>query len=82
MVIQGTLAGTVADLSQNEMKARAEHAVRCRTGGRVRNLRIEIHGDDVILSGIAETYYAKQGATHAAMEVLTGLTVTNDITVG
>ncbi len=77
----GTLSAAAPELSLNEMQARAERAVRGRTGGRIRDLHIEIREDDVILSGVAETYYAKQGATHAVLGELVGWTVTNDIDV-
>ena len=36
-------------------------------GGRVRNLRLVMRDDGIILQGIARTYYAKQLAQHSVM---------------
>ena len=52
-----------------------------RLGGRVRDLRIILRHNGVILQGWSGTYHAKQLAQHAAMD-LTGLPVlANDIEV-
>ena len=67
------LDGTLAD--------RVERTVRCRTGGRIRDLRVELRGDDVVLCGTTSTYYAKQLATHAALEEIAGAGLTNAIEV-
>lgn len=61
--------------------ARIERIVRCRTGGRIRDLRVEVQGEDVVLSGSASTYYAKQLATHAALDEINGGSLTNSIEV-
>lgn len=58
-----------------------ERLVRSRTGGMIRGLRVEIGKDGVILSGRAPTYYAKQLATHAALDAAHDLSLTNDIQV-
>lgn len=65
----------------NELVARVERIVRCRTGGRIRDLRVELQGTDVVISGVAPTYYAKQLATHAALDEIAGHTLTNAIDV-
>jgi len=65
--------GTLAD--------RVERTVRCRTGGRIRDLRVQLFGEDVVLSGVTSTYYAKQLATHAALDELGGGQLTNSIEV-
>jgi hypothetical protein len=52
-----------------------------RLGGRMRDLRIILRHNGLILQGRSGTYHAKQLAQHAAME-LTGLPVlANDIEV-
>jgi outer membrane biogenesis lipoprotein LolB len=52
-----------------------------RLGRQVRNLRIHVRDTGVVLYGQATTYYAKQLAQHAAMEI-TGLPVlANEIEV-
>ena len=60
---------------------RIERIVRCRTGGRIRDLRIDVAEDNVVISGIATTYYAKQLATHAALEACEQFSLVNDIEV-
>jgi hypothetical protein len=60
---------------------RVERTVRCRTGGRIRDLRVQLFGEDVVLSGVTSTYYAKQLATHAALDELSGGQLTNSIEV-
>ena len=61
--------------------ARIERIVRCRTGGRIRDLRVDLFDDQVIISGLASTYYAKQLATHAALDEIPGRVLTNAIEV-
>jgi hypothetical protein len=60
---------------------RLEHLVRSRTGGRVSELRVEVQGTEVILTGRAATFHVKQLATQAALEQLSGETLTNAIEV-
>jgi hypothetical protein len=58
----------------------ASQVVR-RLGGRIRDLRIVLRANGLVLQGRSGTYHAKQLAQHAAME-LTGLPVlVNDIEV-
>ncbi len=52
-----------------------------RLGGRVRDLRILVRVDGLILQGRAPTYHAKQLAQHAAMEVADMPILANDIEV-
>lgn len=58
-----------------------ERLVRQRTSGLVRDLKISALPGEIILSGRAATYYAKQLATHAALDACDHLTLTNDIEV-
>lgn len=62
----------------------AEHLealVQQRSHGRVRNLRVFVQDQGLILQGQTSAYYAKQLAQHAAME-FSGLPIlTNDIKV-
>lgn len=61
--------------------ARIERIVRCRTGCRIRDLSVDLTGNQVIISGLASTYYAKQLATHAALDEIPGCSLTNAIEV-
>ena len=46
-----------------------EALVQQRLHGRVHDLRLSVQDDGLILQGRTSTYYAKQLAQHAAMEV-------------
>ena len=71
---------TLPDAFQT-LAIRVERLVRERTTGLIRNLRVAVHPGEIILSGRAATYYAKQLATHAALDACDDLTLTNDIEV-
>lgn len=68
--------------SPETLAQQIERHVQARTGGMIRDLRVEMSGDDVVLSGRTSTYYNKQLATHAAMEAVEGFSLTNNIEVG
>jgi len=62
----------------------AEHLelqMQQRLGSRVRDLRIIVRVDGLILQGRASTYHAKQLAQHAAMELADTRILANDIEV-
>ena len=64
--------------------ARQEHLetlVQRRLGGRVRDLRITVRPNGLILEGWAVTYHAKQLAQHVAMELTPQPILANDIEV-
>ena len=65
-------------LSQEE---RLENMLLRRLGNRVRNLRVLVLPDGVILQGHTATYHAKQIAQHAAMELSEAPILANDIEV-
>ncbi len=67
--------------SIDDLITRVERIVRCRTGGRVHDLRVDADDSSVVLSGVCSTYYAKQLATHAALGELGDQTLTNEIEV-
>jgi osmotically-inducible protein OsmY len=59
----------------------ATSALKQRLGRQILDLRVVIHEGHVLLQGFAVTYYAKQMAQHAALEVI-GLPIrTNEIEV-
>lgn len=60
---------------------RLEMLVQRRLGSRVRDFRIVLRPDGVILQGRATTYHAKQIAQHAVMEITNLSIVANDIDV-
>jgi hypothetical protein len=58
-----------------------EAHIQCRLGGRISEFRVVVADKGLILRGHARTYYAKQLAQHAVMEV-TGLPIlANEIEV-
>ena len=66
---------------QLPLAARVERLVREKTNGMIRDLRVAVLPGEVIITGRAPTYYAKQLATHAALDFCDDLTLTNDIDV-
>jgi hypothetical protein len=65
-----------------ELEELIEKEVRLRTCGRVRGLQVRILEGQVVITGRASTYYAKQLVTHAALENADQLYVINDVEVG
>lgn len=63
------------------LAASIEQAVWRETGGRVRNLHVEVNRDGVLLTGRCSTYYAKQMAQQAAMAFPGNKPLTNLIEV-
>jgi DNA-binding response OmpR family regulator len=51
-------------------KTRLERAIARRTGGRVRDLRVEVHGGHVVMRGCAESYHVKQLVLAAVLETM------------
>lgn len=60
---------------------RLEGMLMRRLGNRVRNLRVILLADGLILQGRTATYHAKQLAQHAAMEVADLPILANEIEV-
>ena len=67
--------------SPNSLQEHVERVVRSRTGGMIRELRVEVLDDEIVLTGRTATYYTKQLATHAALGLLKDAALTNDIEV-
>ncbi|MDA7977688.1 MAG: BON domain-containing protein [Pirellulales bacterium] len=61
--------------------ARLEAAIRRLTGDRVRGLRIDVSAESVTIAGRCATFYCKQQAQHAAMELLNQEALVNEIEV-
>lgn len=67
--------------TEMDLATKLEQQVKRRTGGMLRHLKIDVCGSEVILTGHAASYYAKQLATHAVLSLATHATVTNDLEV-
>ena len=68
-------------LTRDNFARDLEQLVRQRTGGLIRGLRVECQGDEIIVSGRTTTYYAKQLATHAALDACENFSLRNAIEV-
>ncbi len=77
------LAAPPVSLATDEevLAARIEQLVRRETLGGVRDLRVKVDKDGVLLAGRCFTYYCKQLAQQAAMKLIDGESLTNDIEV-
>jgi hypothetical protein len=71
----------IAHFASAELASQIERIVRSRAGSQIEQLRVEMEGDTVILSGIARTYYAKQLATQAVMLEVPECEICNSIEV-
>jgi hypothetical protein len=60
---------------------RAQEHIQCQMSGRVRDLRLLVRDQGLVLQGQAHTYYAKQLAQHAVMEMLRLVIRANEIEV-
>lgn len=73
--------GTQVFAEELMQQEQVEVLIYRRLGSRVRDLRVVVRPNGIILQGRASTYHAKQLAQHAVMEV-TGMTIlANDIEV-
>lgn len=70
-----------AETADFALQERLEHFVQERTSGMVRHLRVRVHQAEVVLTGMARNYYTKQLATHAVLDSVEGVELTNDIEV-
>jgi hypothetical protein len=64
-----------------ELVIRLERLVQGRTGSRISDLRVDVRDDEVVLTGRATTYYAKQLATQATLDEVAPRALTNAIDV-
>jgi hypothetical protein len=76
-----TSATAESAVSAEEFAESLESQIQRRLAGRVRDLRVVLREDGVVLKGRSATYHAKQLAQHAAMELAAVPVVANDIEV-
>ncbi len=67
--------------SMRDLAETVEQLVLLRTSNRVRNLKVTVTERSVILTGRTSTYYDKQLATHAALDALENISLSNEIEV-
>ncbi len=79
MVLNGLReSGSAAILDEpsafaRELPRRIKDLLKARLGNIASDLRIDVDGDAVVLSGLAPSFYVKQAATHAALEAIDAL---------
>jgi hypothetical protein len=62
---------------------RVHRQVLQQTNGLIQGLQVDLLADHIVLTGRTSSYYAKQLASHAAMNIIGEvLELTNDIRVG
>ena len=64
-----------------ELSRSIEQRIQFRTHGRVHRLIVELCDQLVVLHGKTKTYYSKQLAQHAALELMGGRSLVNAIEV-
>lgn len=69
------------DSKSVELTDRITRSIQDRTGGQVRNLRVEVQPERVILYGRSPSYYCKQLASQAGLEHAADRLLTNAIDV-
>jgi hypothetical protein len=72
-----------AEMLEDERRrvARIKRAIRRTTSGGVRDLKLEIRGEELWLHGRCASFYCKQVAQTTAMRYLSGGTLMNGIEV-
>lgn len=68
--------------NSSALTERVARSVHERTSGTIRGLRVDVLDGHVVLSGKTSSYYNKQLATHAALQSVDDLPLTNEIQVG
>ncbi|MBS0208963.1 MAG: hypothetical protein JSS27_08425 [Planctomycetes bacterium] len=68
-------------LDDDALARRITLCVLARTGRQIRNLRVDVDGEEVRLTGNCSTFYCKQLAQQAAMDIIHGLALSNDLQV-
>lgn len=77
------IVAVVAAPPVNDREEQIRQVVDSRTSGRIRGLQVAVVEDSkVVISGRAATYYSKQLATHAALDVADAMVIQNDVIVG
>lgn len=68
-------------VDEYSLAARVRRGVLRIAAGRTRGLEVEVHGNVIQLRGRCSSYYCKQLAQHAAMELAHGEQVDNQLQV-
>jgi hypothetical protein len=69
------------DLRAAAQLEQLESHLQSNLAGRVRDVRLMVRGDALVLQGRCQTYYAKQLAQHAVMQACSYRLLSNEIEV-
>ena len=70
-----------ADSRKESLAIRIANIIARHTTSGIRDLKVEVSADGVLLQGRCATYYSKQLAQHAAMSIAEGQPLINEIRV-
>lgn len=70
-----------SSLTDQELAARIKQRIRMQTSSRIRALSVVVSDGQIEICGRCATFYTKQLAQHAAMGILEGETLVNQIEV-
>jgi len=70
-----------SDCEPTDQLEQIRQLVENRTSGRIRGLCVSVEGPRLVISGQTSTYYSKQLATHAALDLALQLVIQNDVVV-
>jgi hypothetical protein len=79
------LAETSPELERMELEGIIERQIAQRTWGRVRQLRVDVTPDRIVVHGYTSSYYVKQMALEGVLDVLrsgNAMPVELDVEVG
>jgi hypothetical protein len=65
----------------SSMEHELKRSIRARTGGRIRELNVELRAGGVVLRGRAASYHLKQLAQHGVRDLLPHVSLENAIVV-
>lgn len=68
-------------VDEQTLATRVRRGILRLAAGRIRELSVEVHGNTIQIRGRCSSFYCKQLAQHAAMELATGQQVDNQLHV-
>lgn len=71
----------MANYAANDVEPRAQNALSASSVFALRELRVERHGDQLIISGPVSSFYHKQLAQEVVLALAEGMEVVNSISV-
>ncbi len=79
--LTGELDPASTPVGEDRLSTLITRLIARRTDGKIQDLRVLVQGDEIWIRGRCTSFYGKQLAQHAAMEVAMGATLHNEIVV-